>query len=75
LTRSDAPHDSHQNLRVSVVTRLSGEKSVVVRATFQRVVWNTRGQITRREALNDPEIYQEFFEKLSTSLVLEASLP
>jgi hypothetical protein len=75
LARSDMPYDSHQRFRASVVTHLSGEKSVVVRATFQRIVWDSRGRIARREQLNDPEFYQEFFEKLSTSLVLEADLP
>ncbi|WP_449243451.1 hypothetical protein [Desulfovibrio sp.] len=43
-----------------------------VRVTFQRVVVNTHGQATRLEALTDPVMYQEFFEKLSKSVFLEA---
>lgn len=43
-----------------------------VRVTFQRVVINTEGQITRQEALSDPQMYQEFFDKLSQSVFLEA---
>lgn len=75
LTRSDVPYDSHQRMRVSVVVRPVGEHSTVVRATFQRIVWDTHGQVSRREQLNDPEIYQDFFAKLSKALFLEAQTP
>jgi len=44
----------------------------VVRATFQRVVWNSYGQLNRLEGLKDPELYKQFFEKLSKSVFLEA---
>ena len=44
-----------------------------VRVTFQRVVVNTHGQVTLMEALNTPELYQEFYEKLSKSVFLEAN--
>lgn len=66
--------DRNQKMRASVVTRSVGEegKSTAVRVIFQRIVWNEQGQVTKRERLNDPEIYQEFFEKLSKSVFLEA---
>lgn len=44
-----------------------------VRVTFQRVVVNTQGQVSRMEALQTPELYQEFYEKLSKSVFLEAN--
>jgi hypothetical protein len=43
-----------------------------VRVTFQRIVTNTQGQVTRRELINEPMIYREFFDKLSESVFLEA---
>ncbi len=72
LAGTYVPYDDHQRLRASVVTHPSGRKSVVVRVTFQRIVWDTSGQITKREQLDRPEYYQEFFERLSKALLLEA---
>jgi len=72
LTGADVPYDHHQKLRLSIVTHLHGERSVAVRATFQRIIWDNHGNISRREAINDPEVYEEFFAKLSKALFLEA---
>jgi len=44
-----------------------------VRVTFQRVVMNTQGFVSRMEALETPELYKEFYEKLSKSVFLEAN--
>ena len=54
------------------VARSSFEGSSSVRVTFQRVVFNVQGQVTVAEQINDPEIYKQFFEKLSKSVYLEA---
>ena len=43
-----------------------------VRVTFQRVIFNDRGHISKAEQINDPMIYKEFFERLSKSVFLEA---
>ncbi len=68
------PYDRSQRFRASIVTRLTDDhKSVVVRVTFQRTVWNTQNMITVNEALNKPEQYQEFFQKLSKAVFLEAN--
>ncbi len=66
--------DRNQKIRVSVITRPleDGRGRTAVRVTFQRLVWNTRGQISKIESLNEPELYQGFFEKLSQSVFLEA---
>ena len=75
---SDIPIDTVQKFKVSVVTRMqadkdSGKKFVIVRVTFQRIVWNERGQISKLESLEDPKLYEKFFGELSKSLFLTAN--
>lgn len=64
--------DAVQKIRVSVVSNpsLDGIK-MLVRVTFQRVVWNQAGSVSRVETINDPKLYQGFFEKLSKAVFLE----
>jgi hypothetical protein len=71
LFQADVPIETKQKFRASVVTKPTN-REVVVRVTFQRIVWNERGQVTRLERLHDPKEYQEFFEKLSKSVFLDA---
>lgn len=65
--------DKSQVIKASVITKPSfdGDK-VVVRVTFQRIVWNMSGQINRVESINDLEIYQKFYDSLSKAIFLEA---
>lgn len=74
LLGNNTPTDKEQIMQASVVTYPNGDKSnqISVRVTFQRIVWNTKGQVTISEALQDPEMYKGFFEKLSKSMFLEA---
>jgi len=71
LSGTSVAYDKYQRMRACVVTRRL-PKGIAVRVTFQRVVWNTRNQITRREGLFNRKFYQEFFGKLSKAVFLEA---
>lgn len=68
------PWDEKQKIRASLVTAPRGadKASTAVRITFQRVVWNTQGKVTKTEPLDEPRFYQEFFERLSKAVFLEA---
>jgi hypothetical protein len=72
MSNDDLPIDVSQRIRVSLITRVISPTESTVRVTFQRLVWNDRGQVSRAESLEDPELYQEFFFKLSKALFLEA---
>lgn len=72
------PIDKTQKIRVSLVSRpviADGGGGVTdsqyIRITIQRLVWNSEGQLTRIESIEEPEIYLEFFDKLSKSVFLE----
>jgi hypothetical protein len=64
--------DGAQKMRASTVSMPGSDGNIIVRVTFQRMVWNRRGDLSRVETLNDPTLYQGFFEKLSKSVFLEA---
>jgi hypothetical protein len=67
-----ATFDKKQKMRASVITSPTKENGTLVRTTFQRIVWNQRGIISKLERLNDPKAYQNFFSKLSKAVFLEA---
>ncbi len=71
---TDVPYDSEQEIRACLVTRPSGAdtSNTLLRVTFQRLVWNNRGVLWKREPIHEPEIYAEFFDKLSKAVFLEA---
>ena len=68
------PPDKDQVMKAFVTTRPVGTegRQVAVRVVFERAVYDTDGRLTKIEALNDPKMYQTFFEKLSKALFLEA---
>lgn len=66
------PIDKDQVIRVSVVTR-KADRGTALRVTFQRVVKDTRGQVSKIEGLTAPALYREFFDRLSKSVFLEAN--
>lgn len=72
------PISKDQMIRVALVVRpirnsegQAMSDSHQVRVTFQRVVRRTDGSM-RAQTLNDPALYQGFFDKLSKSVFLEA---
>jgi len=68
------PPDKDQVMKAFITTRPVGTagQQVAVRVVFERIVFDTDHRITKIEALNDPKMYQSFFEKLSKALFLEA---
>ncbi len=65
--------DKNQKIRASLITRPVSSKKTNLRITIQRVIWNEHGQISRTESVTDQEIYQDFFNKLSKSVFLNAN--
>src|SRR5262249_39946460 len=67
------PTDKTQKIRACLVTKtVNNGNDTIVRVTIQRIVWNTSNTISKNEAINDPKIYQEFFDKLGQSVFLTA---
>lgn len=66
--------DRDQRIRASLVSSPVPNKDdeFYIRVTFQRIVWDTENGISKRQTLGDPMLYQEFFDRLSKSVFLEA---
>lgn len=65
--------DKSQVVKASVIARPSlDSKRMVVRVTFQRIVWNMSNQISKVENINAPIMYQKFYDSLSKAIFLEA---
>lgn len=69
---ADPVWERDQRIRISV-SSTPVKNGIVVRANIQRVIWNTKNQISRVQTISDPAIYQQFFDKLSQSVFLVAN--
>lgn len=74
----DIVYDVTQKIRISIVTRpaldSSGQRrqdAQVIRITIQRLVWDSEGELSHTESIEDPKVYQKFFDRLSKSIFLE----
>ena len=73
LIGARVPLDTTQKIHATVVsTKSKNNDGYLVRAKFARVVFNDMGG-AKVEVIKDPEIYQEFFNKLSQSIFLTAN--
>jgi hypothetical protein len=77
-SEGDINFDVTQRIRISVVTRPARDSSgqpradaQVIRVTIQRMVWDDEGNLTHAESIEDPKVYQKFFDRLSKSIFLE----
>lgn len=66
-------YDESQQINVSLVINKIDNTSSEVRVFFDRHITNNHGVLWRAEVVKDPEIYQQFFGKLSASVFLEAN--
>jgi hypothetical protein len=66
------PYAQRQKVFASLVTKPLVDNRIAVRITFQHMVWNNQNIPMKNEQINDAEIYQQFFAKLSKSVFLIA---
>ena len=69
---TSVPYDQTQKVLASLVTMPVEQQKIAVRITFHHMVWDSDGNITKNEQIHKPQIYQEFFSKLSKSVFLVA---
>lgn len=71
--------DMYQNAKdtqriYSTIVVIPRNNDILVRLTLQRIFYNIYGQIISTEVLKTPELYTQFFEKLSKSIFIEENL-
>jgi hypothetical protein len=68
----DYEYATRQKVLASLITRPLEASRIAVRITFQHMVWDTKMVLVKNEPISEPDIYQEFFNKLSKSIFLTA---
>jgi len=72
-THTSATVEGAQLVKASVVAAPGAQgHTTVVRATFQRVVWDVSSRISRAEPVTDTAAYRKFYDGLSKALSLQA---
>ena len=65
--------DEEQSIYMTLIASpIKNSRMTELRVLFDRRLTNNHGQLWRTELIEDPKIYQEFFDKLSEGLFLEA---
>lgn len=75
LSKSNNPpvYDTEQKIYTTLVsTKSRNSAGYNVRIEFARIIWNNKNE-SRIEKITDPQIYQDFFDKLGQSLFLTAN--
>lgn len=65
--------DAVQDIRLTLIALPVRDETstVTVRVTMQRIVWDRDERLSEQETITAPDVYQEFFQKLSKSVFLE----
>jgi hypothetical protein len=65
--------DKEQTIRVTLaLSPIENSKQIEARVSFDRSLTNNHGNFWRAELLMDPQLYKEFYDKLSQGVFLEA---
>jgi len=73
LSGTRAQYEDTQRFYVSIVTAKTKDDKIKTRVTFARRTWDNYGNLLKIEKIDDPKLYQEFFDKLSKSVFLTAN--
>lgn len=65
--------DAVQDIRLTLVARpaRNAERTLIVRVTMQRIVWNRDDRLSRQQTISDEQAYRAFFAELDKSVFLE----
>ena len=73
LNGKDPVYEDKQKFYVSIVNTKANKKQIKTRVTFARIIYDNYGKVAKIEKLDDPSLYQEFFDKLAQSVFLTAN--
>jgi len=69
---NDPTWDKSQTIHVTFVTSPTDQRSTQkVRVSFDRYITNNHGVLSRTELITDPQVYNDFYARLSQGIALE----